>query len=752
MRLGIRTKLFIGFSMLVFVSYAVQGTLLMGTYEMFREQMFGIQAEKALSASSEIESFLSRIEISQLSITEEYLNSSDGYFENTVIIINNILKKSPQFQRVAVLSTTGKEHLKVDKYGQAPPENLRFEIPSQPFDYAVQGGTGISKVYILENGSAPYVNIYTPIFSKESKVVGVVKGEINLSRMWDIISQTKIGDSGFAYVVDEEGRLIAHKNFELVASGVNFSGRSIVSSALKEGNIGVGNSTYFNETSQEVLASGVNIPKVNWAVIIEQPKDEAYRKITTLSRLYYSTFAGSIVLMLIVAFLISESLTTPIRRLKEKAETYTDDTDPADFDINSFDEIQDLSFSFKYMFKKLREKTALISNERNKLRVIISSISDAVIALDGERKIIMFNPAAEKLTGFSASEVIGKSVDTIIKVFDKNEEITVDSYCPISQTTREGIIYSKNSLKITTSAKESYVNFISGRIKEARSMDLACILTLHDVTKEAELEEMKLDFVSMTAHELRTPLTSMRGYVDLLMEELSGKLDTEHLNYLERLAISTENLRSLIDNLLNVSRIEQGSFQVDLAPVDLGDLVSEIAVNFEEQAKQKDLLLTCKKPKGKLPMILADRFRIAQVLNNLIGNAITYTKPKGAVTVSIKKTIEKNKKMILVSVSDTGEGIPEGALPKLFTKFFRVSGKLEQGSKGTGLGLYISKSIIDLHKGKIWAESQFGKGSTFSFTLPVAGRTQMEKYTQKSNNELQSIKTGGIIFNKDKKR
>jgi signal transduction histidine kinase len=165
---------------------------------------------------------------------------------------------------------------------------------------------------------------------------------------------------------------------------------------------------------------------------------------------------------------------------------------------------------------------------------------------------------------------------------------------------------------------------------------------------------------------------------------------------------------------LNVTKIERGVLKLDLASFSLEKMIEDALVNLEEVASQKNVHITFDKPKSSLPAIMGDQFRIRQVFTNLVSNAINYNQPGGWVTI----TMENLPDGITVHVSDNGQGIPKAAIPHLFTKFYRVGGALEQGSKGTGLGLFISKSIIERHNGKIWVESEEGKGSTFSFSIP----------------------------------
>jgi two-component system, OmpR family, phosphate regulon sensor histidine kinase PhoR len=246
----------------------------------------------------------------------------------------------------------------------------------------------------------------------------------------------------------------------------------------------------------------------------------------------------------------------------------------------------------------------------------------------------------------------------------------------------------------------------------------------------------------MAAHELRTPLTAIRGYTSLLQMHYASKLDDSAKELLTRLLVSTTNLTNLIDNLLSVSRIERNDLTVEVKPITLDIIIKDIFTSFQQQARTRKQIFTLNLP-DNLPMVMADPFRIGQVFINLISNAINYTPDGGRVTI----TVSVNTDHLEIIVEDTGEGIPHEAMPRLFTKFFRVSGSLEQGSKGSGLGLYITKSIVELHKGKISAESTVGKGTTFTFTLPIATEEQIKVEKEKSSsNGFLTVKNGqGII-------
>ncbi len=375
---------------------------------------------------------------------------------------------------------------------------------------------------------------------------------------------------------------------------------------------------------------------------------------------------------------------------------------------------------FVMIASDMREMKKLVYNlvaERNKLSVTLSGITEAVFVVDKDGVISFFNEAAENIFGTKAAMLIGKKADQVLKIFDQEGPVLVEYFFPKEKLSKDMVTYSRNGVRIELpDGKSRFANLIAANIVEGEGINLGAIVTIHDVSKEKELEEMKLDFVSMAAHELRTPLTSIRGYLSVLQEELKTKLNEDQLSFLEKAFISSTQLAALVENLLSVSRIERGSLQIQTQVTDWEEILSESFANFEPQAHERQVKFTLIKPTKPLPYVLVDKFRISEVASNLIGNALNYTPSGGSVEVSTEVLDDQ----VVTHVKDTGPGIPEQALPKLFTKFFRVSGVLEQGSKGTGLGLYISKSIVDMHKGRIWVESQIGKGSVFSFSVPIS--------------------------------
>ena len=239
-----------------------------------------------------------------------------------------------------------------------------------------------------------------------------------------------------------------------------------------------------------------------------------------------------------------------------------------------------------------------------------------------------------------------------------------------------------------------------------------------------ELDRLKSDFVANVSHELRTPLTAIKGAVDLVLREVPGPLTEKQIHYLTRVRSNTQHLAGLINDLLDLSKIEEGKIELHAERVSLGGLVHEVMETLRPIAAEKLINLVAKLP---LPLVWADRAKVTQVLTNLIGNAIKFTPLHG--NVSLSSTI-KNDGWVCVSISDTGPGIPMDEREKIFDKFYQIAPNGEPKPKGTGLGLTICKTLVELHGGKIWVESERRNGSIFHFTLPAAIETKPRANTQ----------------------
>lgn len=753
MKLKIRYKLLIGFALVVLLSTLIQAFTFSLTRDYISSQINILLQDKAITAANQIDDFFQTIQSYNLSVARIYRQIQNVNDPSVITTMENITENDYYIDTITILALSGREQLKVEKQTKVTNDKLSYEIPTDQFLTAKEGRTAISKVYYTGANSGsdagPHVDIFSPIFANKNTVIGVTKMQIELTKLWDIIARIKFGSYGYAYIVDNEGRLIAHPDQSYLAKRPILLSRKLIDAALhnKLNQLKPDDSIYINEKNTEVIGQAMKIIATDWIVIFEQPTSEAYSFLTYMRNLFIFTLIASLFLLLLVSLFLSESLTRPIRRLQEATKLIEQGTLGTNISLKSGDETESLANSFNKMMDKLLQREQLLKKERNEMEILLQSLSDGVIVVDKNNNIVLLNKAAERITELQMKHALGKHIDAVFPLQDDEVQIKFQDY-----RWQIDNLQPKLKLKglqfIVNPEKKVILSLTVSPVFFEDSTQYGWIVTFHDITKLQELDDMKLDFVSMAAHELRTPLTAIRGYTSLLKDEYTEKLDDQGKMYMNRLLVSTKNLAGLIDNLLNVSRIERNTFKVELAPMDLVDIIKRTITNLTEQAqtRQQELLFT--PPSEKLPPVLADKSRIEQVLTNLLANAISYTPEKGTIEVLIRQ----KGAFLETSVKDNGIGIPPEALPKLFTKFFRVTGILEQGSKGTGLGLFITKSIVELHKGEIHVESDQGKGSTFIFTLPLAEATQkVDKVDPAMPDETAGPgqDRSGIMYNKD---
>jgi len=399
---------------------------------------------------------------------------------------------------------------------------------------------------------------------------------------------------------------------------------------------------------------------------------------------------------------------------------------------------------------------------------VLSSVADGVMVTDQKGKIVHLSPSAEKMLDIKADEVLGKcmSISTLLRskpqtnknlVFCWKEKGCKQIDCPmhslsdprcwtIADTCPDGIkqgtfkekirhcqickIFAKNSKILEEPAvalveeitldqpQKKIVKVKANPVVDEDGNFLGFVRTLHDITLEREMSAMKDEFVSTVSHDFRIPLTSIKGYVDLILDGEAGELNDMQKEFLTIVKQNGERLITMINDFLDISRIESGKIKFEIKPEDLKSMVQDVIDTFQHLINEKEMELEIKIP-DVLPKVLIDRDRVIQVLNNLVSNAVKYTPQKGKIGIDIKN----ERGYVVVSVFDNGAGISVKDQKKLFTKFYRVDSSLTQETGGSGLGLSICKTIIERHGGKIWVGSKAGEGSVFSFSLPVAVKT-----------------------------
>jgi signal transduction histidine kinase len=309
----------------------------------------------------------------------------------------------------------------------------------------------------------------------------------------------------------------------------------------------------------------------------------------------------------------------------------------------------------------------------------------------------VFAPILSKEGNSGLLFVGAEKLDTTITEGD--EELITILANQIGQALENARLFEK-----TWQAHQDLENRVEERTRELSK-------ALEEVRK---LSQRKNDFVSNVSHELRTPLTSIKGYASILLSGKLGELPEEVHKRLAKINKHSDELVQFVNDLLDLSRIESGKVDLKLAPLNLKSVIDEVADLLAVQFKEKQIEFSLDCPEG-LPEVMADYSQTKRVFINLINNSIKYT-PQGKISVRLAKLDHE----IQVDVQDTGCGMPESAMDKLFTEFYRVDSVMNQEIKGTGLGLALVKNIVSAHKGKIWVKSKVGSGTTFSFTLPLA--------------------------------
>jgi two-component system phosphate regulon sensor histidine kinase PhoR len=359
--------------------------------------------------------------------------------------------------------------------------------------------------------------------------------------------------------------------------------------------------------------------------------------------------------------------------------------------------------------RELQIQSRIASAEKQHTEAIIFSISDAVIVTNRFDEMVLANEAAEQLLGFELATGLRKNIDRIISDGTLVRLIRETRAHGKGMTRRvvEHAIDSKGAprvFSITLSCVVAATDEVSG-----------VVAVLHDVTREKEISRMKTDFVSNVSHELKTPLASIKAYVEMLIDGEAQDAKTQREFY-EIIQSETDRLHRLIENILNISRIESGVVKVVKEPVNIVAIAKQAVEVALPQARAKNQTIH-ERLSPVFQQVEADRDMLYQAVLNLLSNAIKYTPDGGQITVDV--SVDERRGLAVCSVADTGAGIPPDDLPHIFDKFYRVRANSRM-AKGTGLGLTMVKHIIEtVHDGKITVTSEQGKGSTFCFELPV---------------------------------
>ncbi|MBN1869306.1 MAG: PAS domain-containing protein [Candidatus Omnitrophica bacterium] len=367
------------------------------------------------------------------------------------------------------------------------------------------------------------------------------------------------------------------------------------------------------------------------------------------------------------------------------------------------DVLGDLANSINYMSEQVRMRLEEVAKEKSRLEAVLLSMSEGVLVINREGQILLMNEPFKRIFHV-AEEPTGKSTLEIIRNIKVQE--VVDKVLKQPQ----GV----ESAEITVLLpEEKNILVYAAPIVRAQQLE-GVVVVFHDITELRKMEGIRREFVANVSHELRTPLASIRGYAETLLD--GALADKEHAEeFLKIIHMDAERLARLIQDILDLSKIESGILKLKLQPVSISKVADRVLEGLQRQINEKSLDVKNEIP-ANTPKVMADEDRIAEVLLNLIENAVKYTPQGNKITISA----EKQGDVLRVDITDTGIGIPEEDLPHLFERFYRVDKARSRELGGTGLGLSIVKHIVLAHNGQVSAQSELGRGSTFSFTLPIA--------------------------------
>jgi len=362
----------------------------------------------------------------------------------------------------------------------------------------------------------------------------------------------------------------------------------------------------------------------------------------------------------------------------------------------------------------LKKKNKEAINEKERVENIIHHMAEGLVVVDKDGKILLMNPAAEKLLSVNKEEAAGKLLRENIKdehLLTYPKELKPDS---------EGNLTKEIELFSPDESTKRVLRTSSAVVENQEGKAVGMVTVLNDITRQKEIEKLKSDFVANVSHELRTPLIVIQQSLAILGSEVKDSLNEDQKKFFSNAQNNLNRLRNLINDLLDMASLEAGKFKLKSAAYEINELVHNLAEFLNGWAKAKNINLETALLPGKAELFM-DKDRIIQVITNLVGNAIKFTPEKGKISIVLKERLPDdffNQQAVEISVIDTGSGIEKKYLERIFDKFEQLNVAGPANSAGTGLGLAIAREIVHLHQGKIWVESEVGKGSKFSFLIP----------------------------------
>jgi two-component system phosphate regulon sensor histidine kinase PhoR len=571
-----------------------------------------------------------------------------------------------------------------------------------PLSLLVLIGMGVLGFYVIDSTRNTQVSHLEAQLTNEARLVA----DISLPVLADTTKQSEL--DGIAKttgqqiqaritIIAQDGTVLGDSDQNPITME-NHASRPEVIEALSTG---VGHSIRYSATLHEDMMY-VAVPVINQGQAlgiarVALPLTTVQSSINDAVKTIVPVMAAVTVLVILAAALIARMITRPVRQITRAAEGIAAGNFDQQIQIRTSDEIGRLGRAFSEMTSSLKTTMATITDERSKLVNVLSSLTDGVVMTDSEENIMLANPAAERLFNFRESKVTGHPLIEAVQDYEIDNAV---KKCLKTYTEQTALL---------DSATGKFLRVIVVPAVAARST--AALILFQDLTELRNLQTMRRELVGNVSHELRTPIAGIKVMVETLKGSAGGDKETAR-DLLNRIDNEVDRLTQMVSELTELSRIETGVAELVITEVSLNLVVEEVVAQLKSLAQKQQVTIATDLDKDQ-PLVGADKERIRQTIVNLIHNAIKFNHPGGRITISTRTDGDS----AIVSVSDTGIGISKDDLPHVFERFYKADKARSKG--GSGLGLAIAKHTVQAYGGDISAQSEEGKGSTFSFSLPV---------------------------------
>jgi two-component system phosphate regulon sensor histidine kinase PhoR len=563
---------------------------------------------------------------------------------------------------------------------------------------------GVVSLYLVNFVHGTYMSNLEERLQQEAGLVGETTARYFISPLdtADLqVASERIGNivSARVTIIARDGTVLAD-TWEDPSVMENHAGRPEVQDAL---NTGLGRATRVSATvGQDLLYTAVPIQvgsTIMGVARIAVPTSQIQANVNRITATIAVSALAVALLSVGLGYYLARRTSRSIRSVTEAARRLAEGDLEQRAEALASDETRELANAFNRMATSLRDIIRDLSGERNKLSAVLDTMGDGVVVIRSEGQLELLNRAAEELLQLTEQEAVGRRFMETVRDHELQRLV--------SQSLETG---RQQHGDVELLHRHRYLSAVATPLLGGGPSGV--LLTLHDLTNTRQVEATRREFVSNVSHEFRTPLASLKAMVETLE---NGALEEPKVarDFIGRIHKEIDRLNSLVGDLLELSRLERGQTELRLSPIDLGSLVEEVRAQFQARAKAKGIALEIDLPDG-LPQVMGEPDRLRQVLVNLLDNALKFTPDGGRVKVSAS---DKGH-AVEVSLSDTGIGIPAEHLPHIFERFYKVD--RSRRDQGIGLGLAIAKHIILAHGGEVRVNSEEGRGSTFSFTVPKA--------------------------------